>query len=173
MNTRLDFAKMDLMDALDLAVLIEFEAYQRYKAFTEQLGHRFTGDAASVFASMAENEAKHGQSLEARRKARFGATPRKVTLGDLYNVEAPEEAAITSRMSAMQAFQLALESEQKAHDFYDEALKYVTDPEIKALFAELRDEETEHVALVKEIMAKLPASAAQEVELDEDELPAL
>ena len=49
----------------------------------------------------------------------------------------------------------------------------MTDPEIQSLFAELRDEETEHVALVKEIMAKLPASAAQEVELDEDELPAL
>lgn len=173
MNTRLDFAKMDLMDALDLAVLIEFEAYKRYQMFTTQLGHRFPGDAASVFASMAENEAKHGQALEARRKARFGNTPRKVTLVDLYDVEAPEQGAVRSSMSAEQAFQLALESEQKARDFYDEALKHVADADIRALFSELRAEEVEHVKMVERIIAGLPAAARVEVEEDEDELPAL
>ena len=173
MTTRLDFATMDLMDALDLAVLIEYEAFQRYQMFTTQLGHRFTGDAASVFATMADNEAKHGQALEARRKARFGSTPKKVTLADLYDVEAPELGAVRSTMSAEQAFELALSSEQKAHDFYASALEHVTDPEIRALFAELRDEETEHVNLVRKIIAGLPAAAREEVELDDDELPAL
>lgn len=173
MNTRLDFAAMDLMDALDLAVLTEFEAYKRYEMFTKQLGHRFPGDAAAVFATMGENEAKHGQALEKRRKARFGDTPRRVTLADLYDVEAPEQGALRDTMSAEQAYALALSSEQKAHDFYDQALEYVTDPEIRTLFAELRDEEKEHVQLVKDIIAGLPVSARVEHEHDEDELPAL
>ena len=39
MATRLDLSKLSLMDALDLAILIEMEAYERYKMFASQLGH--------------------------------------------------------------------------------------------------------------------------------------
>jgi rubrerythrin len=173
MPTRLDFATLDLMDALDLAILIEVEAYERYKMFAGQLGRRFPGDAASVFASMAENEAKHGQDLAERRKSMFGDTPRRVTLDDLFDVEAPDAGAPRSSMSALQAFEVALASEQKAFDFYDQALAFVTDPGIQALFTELRDEETEHVRLVQEAMANLPPGSEFEIEEDDDELPAL
>jgi rubrerythrin len=173
MSTRLDYATLDLMDALDLAVLIEDEAYERYKKFAAQLGHRFAGDAASVFASMAENEAKHGIELAKRRKTMFGDVAMRVSRDDLFDVEAPDQGAPTVDMSALRAYQVALSSEQKAFDFYDMALPHVTDPEIKALFTELRDEETEHVRLVKEAIAALPADAADDLEHDEDEYPAL
>lgn len=173
MSTRLDFAKLDLMDALDLAVLIEAEAYDRYKLFAAQLGHRYAGDAASVFASMAENEAKHGKELLERRKARFGDTPMRVSPDDLTDVEAPEQGAPRSNMSPLQAFEVALAAEQKAYDFYDAALEHVTDPEIRTLFAELRDEETDHVRMVRAAIAALPPGADQELEEDEDDLPAL
>jgi rubrerythrin len=173
MPTRLDFAKLDLMDALDLAVLIEVEAYERYKKFVEQLGHRFTGDAGSVFASMAENEAKHGKSLEERRKKLFGDKPVRVSRDDLFDVEAPEQGAPRSNMSALQAFKVALASEQKAFDFYDLALPHVTNPEIRELFTELRDEETEHVRMIETAIAKLPPQAAIEIEEDEDDIPML
>ncbi len=173
MPTRLNFATLDLMDALDLAVLIEMEAYKRYRMFTEQLGRRFPGDAASVFASMAENEAKHGRDLETRRKAMFGEVPMRVSLDDLFDVEAPGMEATRSNMSPLRAFQVALASEQKAYDFYDQALGHVSHPEIKALFTELRDEETEHVRMVREAMANLPPGSDVELEEDEDDLPAL
>ena len=61
MSTSLDLSKLSLMDALDFAILIEEEARQRYEMFAKQIGR--TGrahDAGSFFASMAENEAKHG-----------------------------------------------------------------------------------------------------------------
>jgi rubrerythrin len=173
MTTRLDLAKLDLMDALDLAVLIEAEAYDRYKAFAAQIGHRHARDAASVFASMAENEAKHGQELLARRKAMFGQVPMRVSRDDLYDVEAPEQGAPRSNMSTRQAFEVALVAEQKAHDFYEQALEHVADPEIRTLFAELRDEETDHVRMVREALASLPPEAEREIEQDEDDLPAL
>lgn len=41
---------------------------------------------------------------------------------DLMDVEAPGMDAPRSTMSALQAFDVALASEQKAFDFYDEAL---------------------------------------------------
>ena len=173
MSTRLDFATLSLMDALDLAVFIEVEAYKRYKMFVTQLGHRFAGDAASVFASMAENEAKHGKELEKRRKALFGDAPMRVSRDDLFDVEAPEQGAPRSNMSTLRAFQVALSSEQKAFDFYDLALAHITNPEIHALFTELRDEETEHVQMVQDCIANLPAGADRELEEDEDDLPML
>ena len=173
MPFRLDFANLDLMDALDLAILIEAEAYDRYQMFAEQIGHRQAGDAASVFLAMAENEKKHGVELMMRRRELFDDTPRRVSRDDVFDVEAPDQGAPYAGMSTLQAFEVALEAEQKAHDFYDQALAYVSNPEIRALFGELRDEETEHVEQVQAIIASLPASAAQEPEQDEDELPEL
>ena len=169
MFTRLDLSKLSLMDALDLASLIEVEACQRYKFFAEQIGHREAGDAASVFRSMAVNEQKHGDQLAERRLALFGEAPSKVSLDDIFDVEAPDFGAPRSNMSTLQAFQVALSSEKKAFEFYDEALPGVTQPEVKALFEELRGEEVEHVQLVESIMAKLPPEAWRERD-DEDAL---
>ena len=173
MTTRLDLSTLDLMDALDLAVLIEVEAYERYRMFVAQLGHRFPGDASSVFASMAENEAKHGKELAKRRQALFGDIAIRVSRDDLFDVEAPDHGAPRFNMSPLRAFEIALSSEQKAHDFYDQALAQVTDPEIHALFIELRDEETEHERMLREAIAALPPGADIESEEDQDEYPAL
>ena len=173
MSTRLDLSKLSLMDALDLAKLIEMEACHRYQMFATQIGRTGGFDAGAFFASMAENEAKHGQELEARRKKLFGDTPSKLTLDDLYDVEAPDMGAPRRGMSTVDAFKVGLEAEQKAYDFYDMALPGITDPDVIELFTELRDEETEHVEMLKEAMAKLPKSASSEADFDIDETPML
>ncbi|KPK12820.1 MAG: hypothetical protein AMJ68_00030 [Acidithiobacillales bacterium SG8_45] len=173
MSTRLDLSKLGLMDALDLAILIEMEAYERYKMFASQLGHTGGYDAGAFFASMAENEAKHGSELAERRKSLFGDVPARLTLDDLYDVEAPEMGAARRGMSTVQAFEVGLAAEKRAHDFYDMALPGITDPDVIELFTELRDEETEHVEMLKEQMTRLPESARSEVEFDVDETPML
>ena len=170
MPTRLDLATLSLQDALDLAVLIEEEAYKRYTLFTNLLGR---GGAGSFFASMAENEKKHGEQLSKRREAMFGDAPARVSLADLFDVEAPEVGAPRRSMSLLQAYELAKSSEQKAYDFYDEALPSITDPDVRTLFVELRDEETEHVRMIEEAMAKLPPNANVELDFDLDESPSL
>ena len=171
MSTSLDLSKLSLMDALDLATLIEEEARQRYEMFASQFGR--TGGAGSFFASMAENEAKHGTEILSRRIARFGKTPMKLKLDDLYDVEAPDMGAVHRGMSTVQAFEMGLAAEKKAYDFYDMALPGVTDPEVRTLFTELRDEELEHVEMLKEAMAKLASSASIETENDPDDAPFL
>jgi rubrerythrin len=173
MSTLLDLSKLSLMDALDLAKLIEMEACHRYQMFASQLGRSGGYDAGAFFATMAENEAKHGQELEARRKTLFGDAPARLTLDDLFDVEAPEMGAPRRGMSTVQAFEVGLAAEKKAHDFYDMALPGITNPEVQALFTELRDEETEHVEMLREAMAKLPSSANVEIEFDLDEAPYL
>jgi rubrerythrin len=170
MPTRLDFSQLTLMDALDLATLIEVEAQRRYTQFAEQLGSRDTDDAGAVFESMAVNEAKHGEQLAERRLALFGEDRPKVKLDDIFDVEAPDFGAPRRNMSPLDAYLVALSSEEKAFAFYDQALRYVNQPQVKTLFEELRDEEAEHVQMLKEIIAKLPPSAAIGLE-DEDTYP--
>ena len=172
MPTRLDLSTLSLQDALDLASLIEVEATKRYTLFANQLG-RGGGGAGSFFASMAENEKKHGEQLSDRRKAMFGDEPARVSLDDLFDVEAPEVGAPRRSMSLLQAYELAKSSEQKAYDFYDEALPNITDADVRTLFVELRDEETEHVRMIEEAVAKLPPNANIELDFDLDESPAL
>jgi rubrerythrin len=170
MSTRLDFSKLSLMDALDLASLIELEAQKRYAEFAESFGSRGTDDAGTVFRSMAVNEGKHCEELAERRIALFGEKPPNVSPDDIFDVEAPEVGDVRWNMSVLKAYQLALYSEQKAFAFYDEALEYVDQPDVKALFEELREEEAEHVQMLVNIIAKLPPSAAGELE-DEDDYP--
>ena len=173
MATRLDLSRLSLMDALDLAKLIEMEANHRYLMFASQLGRGIGYDAGAFFAMMAENEAKHGRELTERRKALFGDTPARLTLDDLFDIEAPEMGAPRRGMSTLQAFEIGLAAEKKAHDFYDMALPGITDPEVRELFTELRDEEIQHMDMLREVMDKLPSTAGIELEFDPDESPFL
>ena len=167
MPARVDFSKLTLMDALDLASLIEVEAFQRYTKFAESIGRRLSSDTGSVFESMAVNEKKHGDQLAERRRELFGDKPARVKLEDIFDVEAPDVGAVRWNMSELKACQVALAAEKKAFAFYDEALPGVKQPDVKALFEELRDEEAEHVVMIESIIAKLPPSAAIDLE-DED-----
>jgi erythrin-vacuolar iron transport family protein len=170
MPTRLDFSTLSLMDALDLATLIEVEAYKRYTQFAERLGSSSEDDAASVFESMAVNENKHGEQLAERRIALFGNQRPMVTLDDIFDVEAPDFGASRRDMSPLEAYQVALSSERKAFEFYDRALRHVNEPSVKSLFEELRDEEAEHVRMVEAFISKLPPSARVSPG-DEDDAP--
>ena len=166
----IDFRSLSLQDALDLAILIEEEARERYEQFTKLVGTgHYEGDAAQMFAYMARNEAKHGADLTARRRGLFGDAPRRLTLDQLDDVEAPDRGAPRTFMSARQALEVALASEEKAHDFFDRALGSVSDPGVKALFTELRSEEDAHRRLVKERLEKLPPGP--DVEEDEADEP--
>jgi|TARA_B100000315_G_scaffold185806_1_gene175002 rubrerythrin len=149
-----DFSGLDLMDALDLAILIETEAWKRYTFFAEQIGHREPWDAAAVFLSMARSEEEHGRQLGERRQELFGDATRRVSKPAMSDVEAPDYGSPHWNMSPLKALQVALESEERAFQFYGEALKQVTDPVVRELFAELRDEEVEHVRVIKEAIGK-------------------
>jgi len=165
----LDFARLSLQDALDLAILIEEEAKERYEEFAENLALHHTPGAADFFVTMAGNEAKHGADLLERRQAMFGNAPTRVSRDMLWDVEAPGYDQPRMFMTARDAMEVALESEIKAHDFFDAALAYVTDADVRGLFEELRDEETEHQAMVRAVIAKLPADDKAAAGFDPDE----
>jgi rubrerythrin len=163
---RLDLSSLSLRDALDLAILIEDEACERYEEFTGIVGERYPGDAADMFKVMASAEAKHRAQLADRRKKLFGDAPCRLTRDMLDDVEAPDMGKPRVFMSARQAMEVALASEQKAYDFFTGAIAAVPDGDVKQLFDELRAEEVQHQKFVKERLDKLPTGP----DLEEDEV---
>jgi rubrerythrin len=72
-------ARLNLQDALDLAVLIEKEAEDRYLLFADELGQRYSGDASAFFTMMARNEQRHENEITERSRLLFGDTASRVT----------------------------------------------------------------------------------------------
>lgn len=166
----IDFRTLSLEDALDLAIAIEEEAQQRYDAFARQVGGgRYAGDAADMFRLMAGYEERHRAELAERRRALFGEAPRRMTADALDDVEAPHRGAPRPFMSGRQALEVALSSEEKAREFFDGALRHVTDPAVRALFEELRAEEEQHARTVRQRLERLPPGP--DLEPDEADEP--
>jgi len=166
---RIDFQKIDLRDALDLAILIEEDARERYEEFIRIVGGRYKGDASDVFRMMASNEAKHGAQLLERRRQLFQDQPRRVDRDMIEEAEAPDRGKPRTFMSARQAVEVAISSEEKAYDFFDAAAREVKDPEVRRLFEALRAEEAEHRRLLARRLEDYPPGP--DVEEDEADEP--
>lgn len=152
----LNVAALTLKDALDLAVLIEEEARDRYEELAAQLILHRTPAAAAFFTKMVRIEELHRSQLLEQRKKQFGDQPVVVRREMIFDVEAPEYDEARINMTQRQALEVALRSETKAHKFFVSVLATVQNPEVRKLFEELCDEELEHQQLVKAEMAKLP-----------------
>ena len=172
-NTGIDFTRLSVMDALDLAVLIEQEAEERYIAFAEMIGSRYEGDAAAFFQTMAGYEAKHGEKLHERRTKLFADTPMRVNEEMVESVEAPDHESLRPFMSTRHALEVALDSERKAEVFYASALAVITDPQVQELFKELRNQEVEHQEMVQQQIAKTPGDIDPDVAPEDVDTPEL
>jgi len=172
MARTIDFAALTLKDALDLAILIEEEAEERYEELSRLVGGRYEGDASDVFRRMKAAEGKHGEQLRERRQKLFGDAPRAVDRSMFWEIEAPDYGTPRVYMSPLQAMRVAHDSETKAHAFFVEALPHLKDAEVRALFEELRDEEIEHQRMIESFMKGLPEGPDVD-ETTADEPPAL
>jgi rubrerythrin len=157
MSHEIDFNNLSLRDIFDLAIYVEEEAKERYDDFAEQMDAHRTPEAAKFFRFMAENEIKHAEKLAAQRNDLFADEASTADTSILYDIEAPEFDAARAFMSIHAALDVAMEAEVKAYEFYDDALAKVSDPDVKKLFTELREEEALHQAMIKETKAKIPA----------------
>ena len=158
----IDFATLSLRDALDLAVLIEEEARDRYEELAAQLVLHRTPAAAAFFTKMMRVEEIHRKQLAEQRERTFGKQPSTVRREMLFDIEAPDYDEARMNMSHRAALLVAFRSEVKAHRFFIEALRSVTSVEVKKLFEELCEEEVEHQNLVKAELEKLPPHSRSE-----------
>ena len=170
MTIQLDFSTLNLQDALDMAVLIEKEAEDRYLLLADQIGHRYPGDAANFFTKMARNEQRHGIEISERRRLLFGDAPTRITKNMIGNdIEAPDPGKAIRYMSPRHALEVAMESEIKAYEFYNSILQFIQDDTVRELIKSLRDEEAEHQQLLNEQKARYADTLESDFDPEIDE----
>jgi rubrerythrin len=156
MGPFINYAELDLRGAFDLAILIEEDAQLRYEELSRKLGND-PGGAGDVCRMMARNEARHRSQLLARRRTLFTKEPTRI---DITVIDEWAETPGTDDdlpSTAREALEMALEAERRAHAFYKEAIPHLDDPEVRAFFQELMDEEAEHQELLSRKLAELDA----------------
>lgn len=148
----------DLNDLLAVAYQIEIDALERYKLLADQMETHNNPELVKVFGDLARAETIHGEEIRrmagdfdvvahARRIARFG------------RADSPEEAELDAAhylMTPWHALQLSLAGEKRALAYFTSVVETAQDPKVKALAAELVEEETEHVSLVHRLLLRYP-----------------
>jgi rubrerythrin len=151
MTLQLDFAKLSGTDVLDMAIAIESEAELYY----EQLADWVTdGDpkVRDLFTRMAKLERHHHDQIVAQRKRLYGDAPASNADKVSWAVEMPDFDKLPTDASLRHAFDIALDSENRAFEFYSGALDYVTDEKIEKLFKDLSAAEAQHKRMLREEM---------------------
>jgi rubrerythrin len=145
-------------DLLAVAYQIEIDAVERYNELANQMETHNNPELVKIFRDLARAEGIHGEEIRrlagdfdvaghARRIARFGRTesPEEATLGDAHYL-----------MTPWHALQLSLAGEKRALAYFTSIVETATDPKVKAMAAELVEEEAEHVNLVNRLLRRYP-----------------
>jgi rubrerythrin len=147
----------DLADLYAHAHAMELEAEERYAMLADQMEVHNNRELAAFFRRLAEIEGRHADEI----KARAGGLdlPRIAPWQYRWpDMEAPEAVDLTDvhyLMTPHHALSLALRAEERAYRFFDTIATGAPDPKIRAMAKEFADEEREHVAQVRDLLAQL------------------
>jgi rubrerythrin len=155
MGLTMDFSKLKPHDILDLAMFAESEAQDNYDQLSTIMRSRGNDHAADFFHRMAALEKLHHDQLRARREALYPSAVPGLADRWFWGIEAPDYAAVGPTITVREAYAFALESEERAFDYYTQAIDYVTDATLTALFDELREAEAQHQRLLRDELARL------------------
>ena len=155
MTIELDFSKLSGTDVLDMAIAIEDEATIYYEQLADWVGDD-KPEVVDFFKRMAVREKRHHDQIVALRERLFGDAPASNAAKVSWSVEEPDVYRVPDDVTLRQAFEVAMESETRAYDFYAGALEYATEDKVTDLFEGLRQAEADHQRMLREEMAKYP-----------------
>jgi rubrerythrin len=150
MTLDIDFSKLDAQDVLDLAILVEQEAEDNYEQLASWMEADGKSEVAAFFAKMAKLEERHRAQITEQRQQLFGDAPARHSSRAVFEVEQPDYDDIGADITLEGAFELAMNAERKAGDYYGSALDYASDPQVIALFENLKKAEQDHMRLLQE-----------------------
>ena len=136
------------------AWLLEQEAAQRYTEFAEVMETHNNREVADLFRSLAAQEAAHAEHIQ--RKMHWQHPPSAAEEGA---PEAPPLEEAHYLMQPWHALQLAVQAEQKAHDFFAWLAQSCDNEELRIAATELQAEEKEHIALLQSWPRACPSPA--------------
>jgi rubrerythrin len=151
-------APQTLEDFMAQALALENEAQQRYAELADMMEMHNNREVAELFRKMSVIEGKHAAQIQAEMG--WTETPRAAAIAPAWQgFEAAETIPTESLHYLMQpwhALELALASEQRAEAFFAHLAGVATTDAVRRAALELRDEEREHVELIRAWMAKVP-----------------
>jgi len=154
MTIDLDFSKLSGTDVLDMAIAIEDEAQLYYEQLADWVGDG-KPEVVDFFKRMAVREKRHHDQIVVLRERLYGDAPASNAAKVSWAVEMPDVYKVPDEVTLRQAFEVAMESETRAHDFYAGALDYASDDKVTELFEGLRQAEADHQRMLKEEMGRI------------------
>jgi len=154
MTIELDFSKLSGTDVLDMAIAIEDEAQLYYEQLADWVGNG-KPEVVDFFKRMAVREKRHHDQIVVLRERLYGDAPASNAAKVSWAVEMPDVYKVPDEVTLRQAFEVAMESETRAHDFYAGALDYASDDKVTELFEGLRQAEADHQRMLKEEMGRI------------------
>lgn len=144
------------------ALTLENEAANTYQEIGDSLAVHNNAEAAALFFKFAGYGRKHAD--EVRGLAEGLTLPRippwEFVWGDGDSPEAATFEDAHYMMTPAHALDLALRAEHQAHDFYAAVAAATADAKISEMAAEFAAEEAEHVRMLEDWIAKVPAAEA-------------
>jgi rubrerythrin len=141
------------------ALAIEHEAVARYVELAQRMRDLGNDELAALFSRLAEFESEHAFRL-ANETAGLDLPkldPAAYAWLDS-GAPVPEARALVFRlMTARDALGIALGAEERAKAFFERILAGAADEGLRALAAQLAEEEESHIAWVKDALERLPA----------------
>lgn len=136
------------------ALAMEQEAAERYDELADQMEVHNNSEVAQLFRKMAEVERKHSARVLGKMPDKAPATRPPIASGEMPETIPTSEAHYL--MPPYHALELALECEQRAQDFFEQAERSTRDVKVRAAAREMASEEREHVRLIKQWMQRVP-----------------
>ena len=141
-------------EVLMLAIDVEVSNGNQLRSFAERFADT-SARTATLFAGMASEEDQHRDQLQES----YGDKPQTVGTDDvresIEELELPDDVGVFDDLTLRRAIELVLEAELRVQGFYREAAKNAEDAELRLLFKELGEFETNHVQTVEARLEEL------------------
>lgn len=138
------------------AVQLEAQATRRYEELADAMQTWGDDDVERFFRQMSDFARLHLK--EAMQRGGFRHLPNPAEAPPAWpDEEAPECAnweGVDGFTDIHQALSMALEAEQRSHDFYRQVADTTPDPKVRWMAEEFAEEEAEHVTAVQRMIAK-------------------
>lgn len=148
----------NLNDLLAVAYQIEIDAVERYNLLADQMETHNNPELVKVFRDLARAEGIHGEEIR-RLAGDFDVVAHARKIAAFERGDSPEQADLASMhymMTPWHALQLSLAGEKRALAYFTSIVETAKDPKVKAMAAELVEEEAEHVNLVHRLLRRHP-----------------
>jgi len=150
----------DLPTFLAYSVVMEEEAAERHDELADVMDVHNNPDVAATFRKLAHYSRLHAREI--REQSATLELPKIAPWDFEWEGGEPPETADSDEvhylMNRAQALRLAMENEQRAHDFYAEISREAPNAEVRKLAAEFAAEEREHLDLLIAWREKIPES---------------